>query len=403
MGEQEIKHNESKGMKNKIGLFLEAEPQDGGTFQYSLSILEAVSALPGEKFSCVVGYTSELWLPHLKEYGLKTVFVPKGFWGRAFCLVWGVLHLPIRLLRQISPYFYPMAKCLLREHCDLWIFPAQDGRSYQFPVPALVTIHDLMHRYESRFPELSAHGKYRLREWTLRNNCKWARGILVDSDVGKEQVMKSYTLLGAHIHVLRYIAPKYIYSEQISTSFDSRYDIPKKFIFYPAQFWEHKNHGNLISAIGQLKPDIPDLKLVLAGSRKNGYRSTLKRIRDLNLVDDIIILGYVPNGDMAEFYRRARALVMPTFLGPTNIPPLEAFVIGCPVAVSNVYGMPEQAGDAALFFNPESIDEIADCIKRLWLDDKLCATLAERGKQRAAAWGQEQFDRRLKDIIEQIL
>ena len=90
---------------------------------------------------------------------------------------------------------------------------------------------------------------------------------------------------------------------------------------------------------------------------------------------------------------------MPTYYGPTNIPPLEAFSVGCPVAISGIYGMPEQVGDAALLFNPDSVDEIASSIRRLWTDDKLCAELSEKGSKKAAQWGQKQFNERLRGII----
>ena len=79
----------------KIGLFLESRPGGGGTFQYNLSVLDAVAALPREDFSVVVGYTSELWLKYLKAYDLITVFVPRGFWGRAAGVVWNLIGLPI--------------------------------------------------------------------------------------------------------------------------------------------------------------------------------------------------------------------------------------------------------------------------------------------------------------------
>ncbi len=386
----------------KIGLYIESLPQGGGTFQYSLSMLEAVSYLPKERFSVVVGYTSKLWLPYLERHGVNAVFVQKGFWGRAFCLAWSLLHLPTGLLRQISPYFYSIAKSLLRESCDLWIFPAQDGRSYQVPVPALVSIHDLMHRYEKQFPEVS-NMEFRLRELLYKNVCRWAEGVLVDSQIGKQQVMESYGLEAERIHILPFIAPEYILKPDITEEPGLRCNLPARYIFYPAQFWEHKNHKRLISAVGKLKRDIPDLKLVLVGSKKNAYDSAVRLVRELNLTEDVIFLDYVPNTDMVGLYRRARALVMPTFFGPTNIPPLEAFVLGCPVAVSDVYGMREQAGDAALFFDPKSIDEIVDCIRQLWSDDKLCARLIERGKKKANEWGQYQFNKKLEMIIEQVL
>ena len=121
----------------KIGLFLEYAPSGGGTFQYNQIMIEAVAALPHERFLVVVAYTSEVWLEYLKRYDLKTVLVPRVFWGRAFGLGWSLVGLPMGLWRKICPLFHPMAKALLREQCDLWIFPSQDARGFQFPVPGI--------------------------------------------------------------------------------------------------------------------------------------------------------------------------------------------------------------------------------------------------------------------------
>jgi glycosyltransferase involved in cell wall biosynthesis len=269
-------------------------------------------------------------------------------------------------------------------------------------VPVLSTIHDLMHRYEKRFPEVSANGEYESREESYRNICKYTKGILVDSEVGKRHVQESYGLPEDHIFILPYIPPKYIYKYETSSDFDIRYKLPPKFIFYPAHFWHHKNHVGLLYAIAQLKEEIPDLQLVLVGSKHNSYKRVRQYVTELGLETNIHFVGHVPNQDIPGFYRRARALVMPTYFGPTNIPPLEAFVLGCPTATSAVYGIPDQVGDATLLFNPESVNEIANCIKRLWTDDELCQNLVEKGKRRAASWGEDQFNNRLLEIVEQM-
>jgi hypothetical protein len=138
----------------KIGLFLGAAPHHGGTFQYNNAILDA------DRYSFVVGYTSDQTMKHNETHDPKTVIIPKGFWGRAFGLMWTLVGLPMGSWRKICPHFHPAAKTLLSEGCDLWIFPSQDGWSYQIPVPALVSILDLMHRYERHFPEVSTRGEY---------------------------------------------------------------------------------------------------------------------------------------------------------------------------------------------------------------------------------------------------
>ena len=387
----------------KIGLFLGSEPSCGGMFQYNQVMLDAVSALPADRYSIVVAYTSAEWLAYLKGTPYPSVYVPKGFWGRALWRVWSMMGLPVGAWRTMTPFFHPLAKALLREHCDLWVFPTQNSYCFQMPVPALAAIHDLMHRYESHFPEVSARGMYDSRDRTDRNMCRWSLGILVDSEVGKQHVMESYGLAAERIHVLPYVPPKYLFAQGKQEDFDARYALPEKFLFYPAQFWEHKNHKRLIGAVSRLRQEIPEVKLVLVGSAKNGHASAMQQIRDLSLEENVIVKGYVPDADMPEFYRRARALIMPTFFGPTNIPPLEAFVAGCPVAISRIYGMPDQVGNAALLFDPNSVDEIAACMRRLWLDDELCAELIKNGRQRAAAWGQMQFNKRMSEIIETVL
>ena len=387
----------------KIGIYLEVEPYFGGTFQINQSMLDALAALPSDRFSVVVGCTSESWQPYLQDLDLRTVSIPKGFLGRAIGLGWTLTGLPMGLWRMLTPYFHPIAKVLLREKCDLWIFPSYDLRSYQFPVPALVSIHDLMYRYEKRFPESASGWAYFNRERINRNNCRWSSGILVDSQLGQQQMVESYSISASRVFPLPFIAPRYIHSTETRADFAEQYRLPDKYIFYPAQFWYHKNHKKLLEAVARLKTELPDLKLVLSGGRQNAYSSVVKLTHDLGLGDDVVFSGYVPDADMREFYRRARAMVMPTFYGPTNVPPLEAFAVGCPVAISGTYGMPEQAGGAALHFNPDSVEELAECIRRLWTDDLLCVSLAEKGRERAASWGQKEFNARFREIIDAVV
>ena len=305
----------------KIGIFLESEPSGGGIFQHNQIILDAVAALPRDRFSVVVCYTSPLWLDYLKDYDMKSVLVERGFWGRALGLGWQLLGLPMGLWRRVSPLVFPLSRALLREGCDLWIFPSQDARGYQVPVPSLIVIADLMHRYERSFPESGSRWQYLVRDRHYANICRFAKGVLVDSELGRRHVMESYGAARERIHVLPLIAPRYMSSARTPQDFEERYRLPAKFIFYPAAFWEHKNHKRLLRAVAALKQELPDLKIVLAGSKKNAYASVASLVQELQLADEVTFLGYVPDADMPELYRRARALVMPTFFGPTNIPP----------------------------------------------------------------------------------
>jgi len=384
----------------KIGLYLTEYPYKGGSYQYNLIMIEAVASLPKDVFQSIIVYADDVWKDIAKRYNLPTKKIERSFIAKVFHRGWFSGGLPLNIWRKISYFIHPVAKELITQNCDLWIFPSQDVWSYQVPIPALVTIYDLMHRYEKRFPEVHTHTD---RDKHYKQICKWAKGILVDSEVGKQQVVESYGINPQKINVLPFVPPKYIYNSNLPYGFDQRYQLPKKFIFYPTQFWKHKNHKNLLKALSMLRKRYPDINLVFVGAKKNGYESTLRLVQELELSKVVFFLGYVPDEDMPELYRRARAMVMPTFFGPTNIPPLEANALGCPVAVSNIYAMPEQLGAAALYFNPFSINEIAEAIERLWTDDLLCAELRERGLIQASKWDQSHFNKRLCQIIIDVL
>ena len=144
-------------------------------------------------------------------------------------------------------------------------------------------------------------------------------------------------------------------------------------------------------------------ELVLAGTKYNGYEETVDLIRRKNLQGQVHILGYVSDDTMKYLYSNARAMIMPSFFGPTNIPPLEAMALGCPCAVSNVYAMPDEIGDAGLIFNPNHVNDIADVIEKLWTDDALCRNLAQRGKNQVKKFSQEQFNKRFQKAAEETL
>jgi len=385
----------------RIGLYLGFAPEGGGAFQYAQSILAAFARLPADQYDTVVAYAHPEWARNLSTYDFlrAPVSVREGLAERLvrFTLREG---LPLALWHSIAPWIHPLTRRLLDEECDLWIFPAQDVLTYALPAPTVGVIHDLMHRHETRFPEVGSRSIVRRRDRHYRNLCTHARAILVDSQVGQGHVEAAYAIDSSRIHVLPYVAPEYMHQQQTPEDFDVRYELPNQFIFYPAQFWEHKNHVRLLHALAAVRPMLPDLHLVLVGSEKNALASVRRTIEQLQLADRVHVLGYVPDRDMPVFYRRALALVMPTFFGPTNIPPLEAMSVGCPMAISNIYAMPDQVGEAALLFDPNSVEEISETIRRLATDAALRERLSAAARCRAQRWGQPQFDERFQQIIE---
>ena len=290
----------------------------------------------------------------------------------------------------------------MKHEIDVLLAPSPKTVTRDLHIKSVSPLFDLMHLYEPRFAEVKK--RRNSRERYNRKVCRGASIILADSEVGRRQIVESYGAdvknLAEKVKTLPFIPADYIYTaDKLEKPAEVGFE---KYIFYPAQFWSHKNHYNLLLAISRLKDEGININLVCAGSEKNASEDVKKLIREKKLEDQIRILGYVTNDEIIALYQHARALVMPTFFGPTNIPPLEAFVLGCPVAISDIYGIPEQVGDAALLFNPESVQEIAESIKQLWMDDTLCEQLVERGKKRSRLWGQQRYADTLARYIDEL-
>ena len=156
------------------------------------------------------------------------------------------------------------------------------------------------------------------------------------------------------------------------------------YLFYPAQFWPHKNHTCLLRAVRLLRDRGRVLTLVLVGSDKGNQAHVERIAAELGIASQVRMLGFVSIAEMVTLYRNALALTFPTYFGPDNLPPLEAFALECPVIASRVPGAVEQLGEAALLFDPGDHVALADAVELVASDAITRARLIEGGKVRAA-------------------
>jgi glycosyltransferase involved in cell wall biosynthesis len=298
---------------------------------------------------------------------------------------------------------------LVQCEIDLMLYPTPVPLAFEAAIPYVMAIHDLQHRLHPEFPEVSADGEYARREYVFRNGVREAAMILTDSDVGKEDVLEFY---GDLIEPERIAVLPFLPATPERALDDDRarvrrtYQLPDRYLFYPAQFWPHKNHLRLIESLALLRDSdgfTPDLVLVGSATGKlrgEHFSRVMARADELGIRRAVHHFGYVPAEDMAALYTDATSLIMPTFFGPTNIPILEAWALDCPVITSDIRGVRDQAGDAALLADPGSTEQLMDAIRRVWVDDTLRHDLIRRGRQRLKLNSREEFTRRLAAVLD---
>jgi glycosyltransferase involved in cell wall biosynthesis len=141
----------------------------------------------------------------------------------------------------------------------------------------------------------------------------------------------------------------------------------QSYFYYPAQFWAHKNHFNLVEAFKLFRESSHwnGQKLAFSGADHGNKDYILSVIKHNHLEKDVLYLGFVSNDEVYTLYRNSIALVMPTFLGPTNMPLLEARALGTAVIASDLKGHRELCEDGALYCNPLNPQEWANAMAEL--------------------------------------
>ena len=145
-----------------------------------------------------------------------------------------------------------------------------------------------------------------------------------------------------------------------------------------------------------------DEKLIFTGIKKQSHSAVAKEIERLGLKDDIIHIGYLPYEDLPLLYNAASLLVFPSLFEGFGMPVVEAMGVGLPVACSNTTSLPEVAGGAAILFDPEDPEDIAEKVAALLNDEALKKTLVQKGLARASMFTWEQTALKTKKVYEDV-
>jgi glycosyltransferase involved in cell wall biosynthesis len=250
-------------------------------------------------------------------------------------------------------------------------------------VPIIFNPHDLQHLH---YPDNFKPDIIEYREGVYRGACAFAHTVVAGSQWVKEDLIAHYKLPPDKIQVIPWAPPTQAYkepTEEVVAAVRDKHRLLTGFAFFPAMTWPHKNHIRLLEAIALLR-DRHNLRvnLVCTGKQNEFWPSIKNRIGELRLEDQVQFLDLVPAEELRAIYRLATFVVIPTLFEAASGPLFEAWQEGVPAACSTVTSLPEQAGDAALLFDPYSVKAIADAVAKLATDAALRDDLRARGQHR---------------------
>lgn len=292
-------------------------------------------------------------------------------------------------------YDFTAARQVKKWKADVWVQP-YGFCSLTSKLPQLLMVHDISFKH---FPKQVSWHQRLYYQWGTPRFLKIAKEILTVSEFSKQDILEHYSLpaenhtakgtnkLANKISVAhgaaRPIFQTIHWSDKDATK--GSYADGREYFLFIGGIHPRKNLMNLLKAFSLFKKwQKSNMKLLVAGRLAWQYEDLVEKLKTYKYREDVVMLDYVSDEQLAKLTASAYALVYPSLFEGFGLPILEAMQAGTPVICSNTSSMPETAGDAALYADPNDPDAIAKQMLALYKDESLRNTQIEKGIQHAA-------------------
>ncbi|MCF6158414.1 MAG: glycosyltransferase family 1 protein [wastewater metagenome] len=279
-----------------------------------------------------------------------------------------------------QPYFWYR---IYQDNLDIfhatnhWLVP------FFTPCPLIITVHDTLTKNEKK--RLS----YKVKVYgTLitRMALACSSRILTISDFTKQEIINLYPAARQKISVIYHGVGREFtrQSETEVVQIKKKYRLTKRYLLYVGSLKVHKNIPKLIEAFSQLPLKLKEeTDLVIAARLEQKFSRVMNLPSLLGIEKHVRFIGYVPTEDLSGLYSGAVAFVMPSFTEWFGLPVIEAMACGTPVIASRGGALPEVCGQAASYFNPESVEDMRNVIEHILTDNELQEWLSNMGVKRS--------------------
>jgi len=267
--------------------------------------------------------------------------------------------------------------------------------------PTVLTVHDLIYEL---FPQYHK----RLNRWYLKLAmplyCRRADSIITISQSSKRDVMRCYGVPEGKITVV-YEAPSESFRPPAPEAKEAalrRYGLSEPFVICVGTIEPRKNLTRLLDAMAEVARMGSSCELAIVGKMGWLYEPILRHLETVPTVR-CRLLGYVPDDELCALYGAAALAVLPSLYEGFGLPVLEAMACGTPVACSRTSSLPEIGGDAAVYFDPMQVDDIAQVIHSVLMQEDLRASLQARGLARAAQFSWARTARETMAVYDRLI
>lgn len=287
---------------------------------------------------------------------------------------------------------------LKAEGIDILYCPFSAVTNKELGIPAVSTILDIQHEY---YPQFFAGNEQEHRRNFYREIVKKAEVVTCISDYTKQTFCEKYGYPLERAYTI-YIAIQNRFDKEDDGIFDRLKISGKKYIIYPANFWEHKNHKLMLCAFAMYVKENSDAFLVLTGNPLEKKEYYEKLLEGLQIKDKVVITGYITNEELYSLSKHAKGLIFPSLFEGFGIPVVEAMQQHLLIACSNSTSLPEIGCESIFYFDPKKPDEITNGFRYLYeteITDNIIADYEEKLK----AYQSENMVQQYLDLFAQVI
>lgn len=364
-------HNKETGLPNRVG---------SGEFCFQL--LSKLSKIDtSNEYSVFLPVEPSSDMPKEKEKWKYVVFHSKKLWT-----------------------LLDLSKKLKNYKLDVFFSPTHYLPLYTSS-PSVISILDVSYLY---FPNLfKKKDLYQLRLW---GGCsiKKAKKIITISNSSKNDIIKMYKVNPDKVSVV-YPGIKQDLGLKIKdlsmNDLSKKYGIKGDYILFVGTLQPRKNIVKLIEAFSLIrnhKSSIGDLSLVIVGKKGWQFEDILNAPKKYNVEDRVKFLDSVSDENLPSLYKNAFCFCLPSLYEGFGLPILEAMQYGCPVATSSVSSLPEAGGDAAVYFDPENVEDIKKSLESIIQSSELRDKLIKKGYEQVKKFSWEKTARETLKVLEEV-
>ena len=284
-----------------------------------------------------------------------------------------LLFLPISIYKAINNKLFKNLANLMDSKSDIVYTPSPTLINYNNKKPTFVSMHDIQHLHYPKYFNIIKliHRKKNYLLTAQNSNYLQASSLFI-----KDDFLFHYSFLNEkNIFMIN----EGVNIDQFKINYDDanknclKYDIPKDFIFYPAQLWFHKDHITVLKALKILRDDHSvKINLVLTGDTFSASKGIFQTIDNYSLTNQVFYLGKVPFKDLLSLYALSKFFITATLYESSSLPLLEAAASGTAIIASDTNPNKEMSRFINVnLFNANNENSLTDIILKIWNNDSL--------------------------------